>query len=308
MALTKKLHRHFSPHIHNNGDQHQAHSLSLTSLFVYLQLFVIAIAGFYLVAQTAPKILGEVAFGAEQIIVLTNDKRAELGLSALTFNSSLSQAASAKASHMLEEDYWAHNSPSGRTPWNFISNADYKYLFAGENLARDFGDASSAVEAWMNSPSHRSNLLDSNFEEIGVAVTYGSLTGREGSLVVQMFGTPVSQLREIQPLAENNEEEEIETVVVDVSPLPTPVVVVQAEPEQAPGIVGQTAVLASQRFAAGKIVSLGLVALVFVLFLTEVVITLTRNHLSFRPSVVAHLVILAFILFTLWYAVGGAIL
>ena len=215
LTAGKKVAHHFIPHLKEDGLHHRAKALNLSYLASYLSILVLFGSGLYLIKLKAPQILGQVTFSSDQIVALTNGKRAQSGLAALSFNGQLSQAASAKAQDMYAADYWAHNSPSGKTPWSFISASGYRYLYAGENLARDFSDASSVVEAWMASPSHRSNILDDHFKEIGVAVASGDLEGREVILVVQMFGTPVSQIPTQQPL-------------VQASPVPSP----QSSPAQ----------------------------------------------------------------------------
>jgi len=90
---------------------------------------------------------------------------------------------------MLAKNYWAHSSPDGTTPWVFIKNAGYEYLYAGENLARGFSSASDVVNAWMNSKAgHRENLLSPNYDDVGFAVVTGTLAGDETILVVQELG------------------------------------------------------------------------------------------------------------------------
>lgn len=322
----RHLHHQVLPHLHEDGQEHQAHGLSLLALFVYLQIFVLSGVGFYIIKAKAPAILGAATFGADQIISLTNAKRAENGLPALAFNSQLAQAAAGKASNMFAENYWAHFAPSGKTPWNFITGAGYKYVYAGENLARDFSDAPSVVNAWMNSPSHRSNLLDKNFKEIGVAVADGTLTGVSGILVVQMFGTPVSGVAAASTTAPP-------APAVIVTPKPTANASVApkavASPSPSPSatpasplasdqsiIIPQTAaaensqaiVLGSRQFSIAKGISFGLVAFVFLLFVLEVVLVIKKEHLHLRSGIIAHLGILALVLFAIWYAVSGAIL
>jgi hypothetical protein len=89
---------------------------------------------------------------------------------------------------MFSNNYWAHFSPQGKSPWDFIVGAGYTYTLAGENLAKNFNDSVGVVDAWMNSPSHRENLLKPGYKEIGFAVVNGTLNGEETTLVVQMFG------------------------------------------------------------------------------------------------------------------------
>lgn len=311
--VRQRLASHFIPHRHEDGKDHRAHALSLTSLLVYLQIFAVLAAGLYFIRLRAPHILGVVSFGADQIISLTNDKRAQNGLPALSANSALSTAAAAKAADMLASDYWAHNSPTGRTPWSFITAAGYRYIYAGENLARDFSDAASVVSAWMNSPSHRSNLMDGNFTEIGVAVAGGKLGGKEGTLVVQMFGARISQAPATQPVA-----------VASPSPGPTtaklasPSPAASAEPSASPlailevpeaGATGQQAVvLSSRQFSIAKGAALALVGFIFMLFMVETVVATRREDMKIRAGVIAHLGLLGFILLAVWYAVGGAII
>lgn len=125
-----------------------------------------------------------------QVVEQTNAQRAGAGLSTLTYNTQLAQAAIAKAQNMFANNYWAHTSPTGLEPWDFIKSAGYTYKIAGENLARDFDSTSPMVDAWMNSPTHRANIMNPRYQETGVAVIDGSLGGIETTLVVQMFGAP----------------------------------------------------------------------------------------------------------------------
>lgn len=125
-----------------------------------------------------------------RIIQLTNAQRTKAGLSPLQVTSLLTQAATQKANHMLEEDYFAHISPSGVTPWFWMSKAGYNYQLAGENLAIDFFEAEDVVQAWLASPGHRDNMLQSEYTQTGVAVATGEFQGGTSIVVVHMFGRP----------------------------------------------------------------------------------------------------------------------
>jgi hypothetical protein len=92
---------------------------------------------------------------------------------------------------MFTNNYWAHNSPQGKTPWTFFDAVDYKYSTAGENLAKDFYNTDSLVKAWMNSPTHKENIINTKYKEIGIAVVNGTLGDIKTTLVVQHFGTPL---------------------------------------------------------------------------------------------------------------------
>jgi len=180
----------FVPHHSNNCKARILHP-SVLSLLVALFLFGQFALNFYLLVS--PSVLGFASnITPERVLEVTNQKRAENGLSSLTLNSKLSEAAQRKAGDMFAFNYWAHISPSGRSPWSFFQEVGYKYLYAGENLARDFMNSDSVIDAWMNSPSHRDNLLNPNYKEIGLSVVNGTLNGVETTLVVQMFGTPTS--------------------------------------------------------------------------------------------------------------------
>lgn len=127
---------------------------------------------------------------SEQLLTLTNAARADSDRPALTLNAKLSQAAHAKARDMFAQQYWAHTAPDGSTPWKWIEEAGYNYHVAGENLAKNFVSSHGVVTAWLDSPEHRKNLLDSRYENVGFAVVPGKLQGNDTMLVVALYGTP----------------------------------------------------------------------------------------------------------------------
>lgn len=128
-----------------------------------------------------------------RIVQLTNDERVKAGLKPLTTNSKLAAAAQDKGKNMLEQDYFAHISPSGVTPWYWIKKHGYVYQVAGENLAIDFTEAEDVVAAWIASPSHKANILHDEYTETGVAVVTGEFQGGTSTIVVHMFGLPQAQ-------------------------------------------------------------------------------------------------------------------
>jgi preprotein translocase subunit SecF len=127
------------------------------------------------------------------VIALTNASRHAFNLPALIEESRLTKAAQAKADHMAKAGYFAHNSPDGKTPWDFILGQGYEYLAAGENLAINFSQVESLEDAWMNSASHRANILNQTYEEIGIGIAQGSFQGKAATFVVQMLGTQAAQ-------------------------------------------------------------------------------------------------------------------
>lgn len=125
----------------------------------------------------------------QYLLTLINKERSARGLSDLTYNSKLASAARAKAADMIENGYFDHNSPDGKTPWTFIKGAGYSYTKAGENLAIDFDKTAGPVPAWMASPTHKANILKEDYKEAGIAELKGMYQGRMTTVVVQTFGT-----------------------------------------------------------------------------------------------------------------------
>lgn len=125
-----------------------------------------------------------------EIVSLTNKVRTENRLSILTSNPKLTEAAQKKADDIFKNDYWAHVSPAGVTPWYWIKNTGYKYSSAGENLANGFKNSSDVINAWMRSPTHKQNLMSKSFCQTGVAVANGQLKGKQTTVVVQMMACP----------------------------------------------------------------------------------------------------------------------
>jgi hypothetical protein len=187
-----KLRNFFLPH---HETHKKAHLLSSKALLIYLIFFLALHMIFTTVPKYQPGILG-VTSGVDQqeLIRLTNEERKKKGLPEVTEDPRLNAAAMEKARNMFEENYWAHYSPSGKDPWGFIQAAGYKFSYAGENLARNFYTSNEVVQAWMNSPTHRDNIVNSHYSNIGIAVLEGTLNGQKTTLVVQEFGRPYQGL------------------------------------------------------------------------------------------------------------------
>lgn len=154
------------------------------------------------------------------LIELTNQERKAMGLPALKENPQLDYAARQKAQNMLDYDYFAHQSPSGVSPWHWFKTVGYNYKLAGENLAIGFLDSEEVVQAWKDSPSHRKNLLNPDFQEIGIAVLTGEFQGAETTVVVQHFAFPkeiTGETAEEKENAQTTQEEEKPTEVAQSS-------------------------------------------------------------------------------------------
>jgi len=140
------------------------------------------------------RIAFSVSITSEEMIELTNASRTEAGLPILSINEKLSLAAQKKASDMFEFQYFEHNSPSGKTPWEFIKSTGYEYRYAGENLAIDFISAKGTHKALMQSLSHRENILNEKYTEIGIAVIEGMFEGSRSIIIVEEFGNPLEKV------------------------------------------------------------------------------------------------------------------
>lgn len=183
------LKQYFIPHPLNDYHPHllrRGYLKFYTFLIVGVKLLVIISLFFY------PHVLFPSAITSNTIIYLTNKARKERNLPPLRANPVLTRAAQLKAEDMLKKGYFAHQSPEGKSPWDWLIKEGYYYLVAGENLALDFNQAEDVVEAWLSSPSHRKNLLNSEYQEIGIGIAQGRFQGRYTTLVVQFLGTPLT--------------------------------------------------------------------------------------------------------------------
>lgn len=134
-----------------------------------------------------------VSLSVQKIFDETNNARVNEGVFKLSYNLSLEKAAIKKAEDMFALGYFDHNSPIGKTPADFVLEAKYEYLTIGENLALGvFKNEKDLVDAWMNSPGHRANILNTHFTEIGISAVKGFYKGEEVYMSVQEFGKPAS--------------------------------------------------------------------------------------------------------------------
>ena len=127
----------------------------------------------------------------ESLLVESNKVRQAEGVPKVSLNDSLSSAAGLKARDMLVRQYWEHTAPDGTTPWYWFREVNYRYDYAGENLAKGFTDATGVISGWMNSEEHRKNALGVEYQDVGFGVAQGELKGEQTTIVVAMYGSPV---------------------------------------------------------------------------------------------------------------------
>lgn len=134
----------------------------------------------------------DVTLRPSQIHLEVNQQRTQNNQEPLVYSRALERSACAKAKHMIEHDYWDHISPDGLEPWYFIQDQRLEYSRAGENLARGFSDSQEVVDGWMNSRSHRLNLLG-DYTHQGICIhKYFQYQGDSyrGAVVVQHLLKP----------------------------------------------------------------------------------------------------------------------
>ncbi len=129
----------------------------------------------------------------EGVIKWTNIQRSKNGLSPLKDNKKLNVSAEIKAADMLKGQYFEHESPIGVGAGDLFLKVGYDFIASGENLAMgNFKDDQILVQAWMDSPGHRANILNNKYQEIGVAVIEGIFEEKKAWMAVQHFGLSLS--------------------------------------------------------------------------------------------------------------------
>ncbi|MFE6592434.1 CAP domain-containing protein [Streptomyces sp. NPDC057781] len=122
---------------------------------------------------SAPAAVSDEAVAQAQVLKLVNDERAKVGCSPVAANSALRELAEDFSQAMAEQGFFDHTDPSGATPWDRAEAAGISSL-GGENIARGQADAQAVMDAWMGSPGHKANILNCDFQTLGVGVHFGS--------------------------------------------------------------------------------------------------------------------------------------
>ncbi len=276
--------------------------------------FLLILVCFYLLNQSVVKFIGTVKPGvlgysseitAEKVLTQTNIQRQKNGLPVFKYNSILSKSATNKAKDMFANNYWAHNSPSGTTPWDFFKEVGYNYSVAGENLARDFYDTESLMNGWMNSPTHKANIINSKYQEIGIGVVNGTLGGIKTTLVVQHFGAPIASIANNQPKPQQSEPV--------VNPNINPEIVSDVITNKNPVTPVNTKILSKQKsnyinpLTINKIVGAIIFGLIIVVLFIDGYFTLKNGVNRLTGSNISHIGFLLIILIFMLYQRQGAI-
>jgi len=142
------------------------------------------------------------------VIYWTNIQREKYNLPTLKENTKLNDSARLKAEDMFGKQYFSHDSPSGERVGDIVESTSYEFIAIGENLAMgNFKNDEELVRGWMESSGHRENILNSSYQEIGVAVIRDEFEGELTWIAVQHFGKPLTACS----LPEETLKSEIET-------------------------------------------------------------------------------------------------
>jgi hypothetical protein len=184
----------------------------------------------------------------------------------------------------------------------------YKYRYAGENLARDFSSASSAVDAWMNSPSHRDNILNGNYKDVGIGVVEGNLGGADTTIIVQFFGTPLNGTATIpvaQAATTAPKPKSTLKPVATVEPTPVPTVTPSPTPESSPNGTSTTFI---SPFQSTKNLSLAIVGVLLLALSIDLIVVRRRRIARIGGRTLAHLAFLGMILAVILILKAGQII
>jgi len=281
LRLKKWLKKYFIPH---KGNDYLPHFFRTGALIILV--FVLGLFSFFLfrfsiflsqtdyLAAIYPKLLE----------TLANESRQSSRLEkTLSVNPLLEEAARLKAEDMVKNGYFSHNSPDGKTPWYWLDRTGYAFKYAGENLAVNFTDSEETHKAWLASESHRENIMNEKFSEIGVAVASGIYQGRPTTFVVEFFGTPADQVFSEQVKKRLNEavfETPSKELAVEVPEVGAQKVLAQSsEADFAPSVSWRERVLASFYTFTDRLY-LGLAVLVFILIGAAALVEIRLHHIS----------------------------
>lgn len=185
----------------DSSNSQTENSVSQKILAGLLALFVVAKI-ILLIAAPQPRTFAS-DLTIDNILQAVNNQRQQRNVVTLNTDSRLSSAAQSKADDMQARHYFAHVDPDGNYIWPKIVAAGYSpYLQLGENLAIEFYDTDSLVSAWMNSPTHRANILNDGFRDQGMGLNFGNANaGQYHSVIANTFGTLLAASKATAPAA-----------------------------------------------------------------------------------------------------------
>ena len=134
-------------------------------------------------SSSGSNISSDLSNDEREVFNLINTQRTNNGLPALKISNEVQNVARIKAHDMVDKNYFSHNSPTYGSPFDMLKSFKVSYTSAGENIAGNSSN-SGAVNAWMNSPGHKANILNNSFNYTGIGVV---TSPKYGKIYVQMF-------------------------------------------------------------------------------------------------------------------------
>lgn len=186
---------HFIPH---TGNKYHPHILRHRSLIGMSAILVAVKAFAFLIPLMIPGASYADTLPAKPItntaiVEGANTARVAAGLTKLVTDQRLALAAQTKAEDMVKNGYFSHTAPNGETALDLIRKTDYPVHYAAENLAVHFVKADDVQQGWMDSPTHRLNIMDPRYQDIGVGVANGYFEHQETTFVVELMGSPIEK-------------------------------------------------------------------------------------------------------------------
>ncbi len=197
--MKRAFKKYFIPHAENNYHPHILHAkraVAYSLFFVGIKAFIVgAVLLVPLPVFVAPDVL---AVEQNRLVHLINDLRATKDRPALQTQNTLNRSAELKADDMATQQYFSHTGPDNHGLTYFLKQAGYTYHIAGENLAMGFFNADEVLAAWIKSPTHYKNLVDSDYMQLGTSMVSGLYTDIPTAYAVAHFGSPVTP---VEPVA-----------------------------------------------------------------------------------------------------------
>lgn len=223
-----------APHI-ADFKRHVEKLIVLKTLTLILICVILLSFSYLLVTTDFEKEAQASNLSTDNILGLINVERSKAKLTVLKFDPKLVLAADNKARDMGIKSYFDHYSPTGKRGLSFIADTGLKYQTAGENLAVLFSDSQDLVTSWMNSATHKKNILNPNFQLTGIGLYTGTFEGYQTTFIVQFFA---DSYLPVKPVAKKAQPQS-KPVSIPVKEEPKPVVVKEPTEEEKQAILKQ---------------------------------------------------------------------
>ncbi len=228
MSIFKEIEKEEFSKINPNPKLISDHKILLTALLIT----TVAIFKLAIFFENPPKNIEASDLVIQNILNGINEQRSLRNLPTLNTDSRLALAAQEKSDDMQKRHYFSHTDPEGNFIWNKIIAAGYTpYQTLGENLAIEFYNTESLIQAWMNSPTHRDNVLNESFKDQGIGINLGDeKLGQYHSAITNTFGSlfsskaptpsPVPKTTQKKPTGKQTQ---IPVTKKNPAPSPTPI-------------------------------------------------------------------------------------